>query len=196
LLWHEEHYPGSTKWGAKTVATLTWGLGTAGALTGGVVGTFLGTTPGRASFMGSAALWTGAVVGTLAGAIDKKSDTGLLAGGIALNLGAIGGAFLGAQVSPSIARVRFIDLGGLCGGLLVGGLYFAAADKDIGPRGAAASLGIGMATGVATAWYFTRHMEEDFPHTGQTQSAVASMIPTIAPTTTGAGLVLGVAGAL
>jgi len=36
--------------------------------------------------MGSAALWSGAVVGTLAGAIDKKSDTGLLAAGIALNL--------------------------------------------------------------------------------------------------------------
>jgi hypothetical protein len=196
LLWHDAHYTGPNKWGGKAVATLTWGLGTAGALTGGVVGTFLGTTPGRAAFMGSAALWSGAVVGTLAGAIDKKSDTGLLAAGIALNLGAIGGALLGAQVSPSIARVRFIDLGGLCGGLLVGGLYFAAADKDIGPRGAAASLGIGMAAGVATAWFFTRHMEEDFPRTGSTQSAMARIIPTIAPTTNGAGMVLGVAGAL
>jgi len=196
LLWHEAHYPGSNKWGDKTVATLTWGLGTAGAVTGGIVGTLRGTTPGRAAFMGSAALWSGAVVGTLAGAIDKAADTGLLAAGIALNLGAIGGALLGAEVSPSIARVRFIDLGGLCGGLLVGGLYFAAADKSASPRGAAASLGIGMATGVATAWYFTRHMEEDFPRTGQTQSAMASMVPTIAPTANGAGMIFGVAGTL
>jgi hypothetical protein len=196
LLWHEAHYPGSTKWGDKTVATLIWGLGTAGALTGGIAGTFLGTTPGRASFMGSAALWGGAVVGTLAGAIDKKSDTGLLAAGIALNLGAIGGALLGAQVSPSIARVRFIDLGGLSGGLLVGGLYWAMEGKGARPPGVTAALGIGMATGVATAWYFTRHMEEDFPRTGSTQSAVASIVPTIAPTTNGAGMVFGVAGAL
>jgi hypothetical protein len=196
LLWHEAHYPNSTKWGGKTVTTLTWGLGTAGALAGGVVGTFLGTTPGRAAFMGSAALWSGAVVGTLAGAIDKAADTGLLAAGIALNLGAIGGALLGAQVSPSIARVRFIDLGGLSGGLLVGGLYWAMAGKDARPPGVTAALGIGMATGVATAWYFTRKMEEDFPRTGSTPSALASMVPTIAPTSNGAGMVLGVAGAL
>ena len=196
LLWHEAHYPNSTKWGGKTVTTLTWGLGTAGALTGGVVGTFLGTTPGRAAFMGSAALWSGAVVGTLAGAIDKAADTGLLAAGIALNLGAIGGALLGAEVSPSIARVRFIDLGGLSGGLLVGGLYWAMAGKDARPPGITAALGIGMAAGVGTAWFFTRHMEEDFPRTGQAPSALASMVPTIAPTSNGPGFVLGVAGAL
>jgi hypothetical protein len=196
LLWHDAHYTGPEKWGGKAVASLTWGLGTAGALAGGVAGTFLGTTPGRAAFMGSAALWSSAVVGALAGAIDKKADTGLLVAGIALNLGAIGGALLGAQVSPSIARVRFIDLGGLCGGLLVGGLYFAAADKDIGPRGAAASLGISMAAGLGAAWFFTRHMEEDFPRTASTPSALASMVPTIAPTSNGAGMILGFAGAL
>lgn len=146
--------------------------------------------------MGSAALWSGAVVGTLVGAMDKKADTGLLAAGIALNLGAIGGALLGAQVSPSIARVRFIDLGGLCGGLLVGGLYFAAADRNPRPSGAAVSLGLGVAAGVATGWFFTRNMEEDFPRTGSTQSAMASVIPTIAPASNGAGMILGVAGAL
>jgi len=196
LLWHDAHYTGPRKWGGKAVASLTWGLGTAGALAGGIAGTFLGTTPGRAAFMGSAALWSSALMGGLAGAIDKKADTGLLAAGIALNLGAIGGALLGAQVSPSIARVRFIDLGGLCGGLLVGGLYFAAADKHPRPSGAAASLGLGMAAGVATGWFFTRNMEEDLPRTGSTQSAMASVIPTIAPASNGAGMVLGVAGAL
>ena len=196
LLWHEAHYPGSDEWGDKRVAMLTWGLGTAGALAGGIAGTFLGTTPGRAAFMGSAALWSGAVVGTLAGTIADKGDTGLLAAGIALNLGAIGGALLGAQVSPSVARVRFIDLGGLCGGLLVGGLYFAAADRNPRPSGAAVSLGLGMAAGVATGWFFTRHMEEDFPRTESTQSAMASVIPTIAPASNGAGMVLGIAGAL
>jgi len=196
LLWHEAHYPGSDRWGDKRVAMLTWGLGTVGSLAGGIAGTFLGTTAGRAAFMGSAALWSGAVVGTLAGAIDKKSDTGLLAAGIALNLGAIGGALLGAQVSPSVARVRFIDLGGLSGGLLVGGLYWAMAGKDARPPGVTAALGIGMATGVATAWYFTRHMEEDFPRTGSAQSVMASVVPTIAPASNGAGMILGVAGAL
>jgi hypothetical protein len=70
------------------------------------------------------------------------------------------------------------------------------AGKDARPPGVTAALGIGMATGVATAWYFTRKMEEDFPRTGSTPSALASMVPTIAPTSNGAGMVLGVAGAL
>jgi hypothetical protein len=53
-----------------------------------------------------------------------------------------------------------------------------------------------MAAGVATGWFFTRNMEEDLPRTGSTQSAMASVIPTIAPASNGAGMVLGVAGAL
>jgi len=136
------------------------------------------------------------VIGTLAGAIDKKIDTGMLVAGIALNLGAIGGALLGAQVSPSIARVRFIDLGGLCGGLLVGGLYWALENRNARPQGVTASLAIGMAARIATAWIFTRNMEEDLPRTGPVQNAMARMRPTIAPATSGAGLVVGVAGAL
>jgi len=133
--------------GGQESGNVDLGIGHGGLARGRHRGTFLGTTPGRAAFMGSAALWSGAVVGTLAGAIDKKSDTGLLAAGIALNLGAIGGALLGAQVSPSVARVRFIDLGGLSGGLLVGGLYWAMAGKDARPPGVTAALGIGMAPG-------------------------------------------------
>jgi hypothetical protein len=146
--------------------------------------------------MGSAALWSSAVAGTLAGAIDGTDDTGLLVAGIALNLGAIGGVLLGAEVSPSIARVRFIDLGGLCAGVLFGGLYWAMKDREAGPRGIAASTGIGMAAGVTAAWLLTRDMEQDHPRAGQPPNALARLVPTITPTTTGAGMVVGVAGAL
>jgi len=88
------------------------------------------------------------VVGTLAGAIDKKSDTGLLAAGIALNLERLVG-FARAQVSPSVARVRFIDLGGLSGGLLWEGCTGPWRARMRRPPGVTAALG--------SAWPPGRH---------------------------------------
>jgi hypothetical protein len=55
-LWHEASAPYYDEWGEKTVTTLILGMGTVGAVVGGVVGSYLGTTPGRAALMGSAAM--------------------------------------------------------------------------------------------------------------------------------------------
>jgi hypothetical protein len=175
---------------------LILGLGTVGAVAGGVVGSAYGTTPGRASLMGSAAMWSGLVAGTFAGAITKRSDTALLSSAIALNAGAVLGALAGAEVSPSIARVRFIDLGGLGGGLLLGGLYWAVQDRNASGQGLLTATSLGMTAGLAAGWLLTRDMETDLPRKHREPSLAERLVPTLVPTSTGTGLVLGVASTI
>ena len=196
ILWHEASSQGSSKFGAREADTLIWGIGTAGAVVGGVVGSIFGTTPGRASLMGSTALWSGLVAGTLVGGISNHADSALLSAAIALNVGAVAGALAGAEVSPSIARVRFIDLGGLSGGLLVGGLYWAMADRDASGRGVLTATSLGMTIGLTTAWLLTRKMETDLPRKGREPSFAERLVPTLTPTDRGTGLVVGVASVL
>jgi hypothetical protein len=196
ILWHEAHTDGPSSFGARAANTLIWGIGTLGAVAGGVVGSVFGTTPGRASLMGSAAMWSGLLTGTLAGGIGDSADTALLSGAIALNVGAVAGALAGAKVSPSIARVRFIDLGGLSGGLLVGGLYWAMQDKNASGRGVLISTGLGAAAGLTTAWLLTRGMETDLPRKRREPSLAERLVPTLMPASSGSGLVVGVASVL
>lgn len=196
ILWHEASVQYSSKFGTKASMTLIWGLGTVGAIAGGVVGSAYGTTPGRASLMGSAAMWSGLVVGTLAGGITKQSDTALLSSAIALNAGAVLGAFAGAEVSPSIARVRFIDLGGLSGGLLLGGLYWAVQDRHASGQGLLIATSLGMTAGLAAGWLLTRDMETDQPRKDREPSLAERLVPTLMPASSGTGLVLGVASTI
>lgn len=195
-LWHEAHWPSSSKWGGKTVTTLIWATGTVGAVAGGMVGSMHGTTPGRASLMGSAAMWSGAVAGTLTGGMTGHADTALLTSAIMLNAGAVAGIFAGAEVSPSIARVRFIDLGGLSGGLVVGGLYWTIQDKKASGRGLLTSSGLGMTAGLVTSWLLTRDMDPDQPRKNRELSFAERLLPTIAPASSGTGFVLGVASTI
>jgi uncharacterized membrane protein YeaQ/YmgE (transglycosylase-associated protein family) len=146
--------------------------------------------------MGSAAMWSGLVAGTFAGAITKRSDTALLSSAIALNVGAVFGALAGAEVSPSIARVRFIDLGGLGGGLLLGGLYWAVQDRNASGQGLLTATSLGMTAGLAAGWLLTRDMETDLPRKHREPSLAERLVPTLVPTSTGTGLVLGVASTI
>ncbi len=196
ILWHEASVPGSSEWGARAVATMIWGMGTLGAAVGGVVGSAYGTTPGRASLMGSAAMWSGLVAGTLVGGLSDHADSALLSSAIALNLGAVLGGIAGAEVSPSIARVRFIDLGGLSGGLLLGGLYWAVEDKNATGRGLLTSTSLGMTAGLCLGWILTRDMETDLPRKHREASLAERLVPTLAPASQGTGLVLGVASTM
>jgi hypothetical protein len=195
-LWHEASSPRRSELGPKAVTSLIWGMGTLGAVTGGIVGTSYGTTPGRASLMGSAAMWSGLVSGTLAGGLTDTDDWALLTSAIALNVGAVAGAILGAEVSPSIARVRFLDLGGLSGGLLGGGLYLAMQDRDPSAQGLLMSTSLGMAAGLVTSWLLTRDMETDLPRKRREPSLADRLIPTLVPASTGTGMVLGVAATI
>jgi hypothetical protein len=191
-LWNQSRVRFDSEWKTSTIAGVWWAGATAGAVAGGVLGSIYGTTPGRAALMGSGALWFGVVAG-LAGAAftsqgDTRDDHALLAAALALNVGALGGAYLGADVSPSIARVRFLDLGAIAGGLTLGGIFWAAAGKDADERPVLTSLALGVAGGVGAAWYLTRNMTPDHPRTGPE----TSLMPLLAPLRGGA--LAGVAG--
>jgi hypothetical protein len=187
--WNQARVHFDDEWRARTVAAVWWGGATAGALAGGIMGSLYGTTPGRASMMGSGAFWTGLVAGLTAAALTsdeiRQDDYGWLAAAVALNVGALGGGYVGAQVSPSIARVRFLDLGGIAGGLLVGGLYFAIADKESRPRPAMTAIALGASGGLAAAWFLTRDMAPDLPRDPHHRVAGA-LVPLLAPTSGGA----------
>ena len=196
ILWHQASVPNSSEWNGKSVATLIWGLGTVGAIAGGGIGSAYGTTPGRASLMESASMWSSLVAGTLAGGATNHSDTALLSSAVALNIGAVAGALAGAEVSPSIARVRFIDLGGLSGGLLLGGLYWAVQDRNATVRGLLTATSLGMTAGLTAAWLLTREMETDLPRKHREPGFAERLMPTLTPAARGTGIVLGVASAL
>ena len=205
MLWNQARSSRSQEWSAHTVATALWGTATAGAALGGVLGNAYGTTPGRASFMGSAALWTGLVSGLIGATALEKSDTAdegfMLASAIGLNAGAVAGVLIGKDVSPSIARVRFLDLGGLAGGIVAGGIYLAIADRDADQRTATGVLAAGITGGLLLAWHLTASMEPDYPRAGHpaTLSMLDGLTPTLSPSaSTGRavdGAVVGLGGA-
>lgn len=174
---------------------LVWGPATAGGVVGGLVGERLGSTPGAAALVESAGLWSAIVGGLLAGGlIDDLSgthdDAVLLTAALALNAGAIGGAFLAADAAPSQARARYVDLGGLSGAVLFGGLYLAlAGDDQIDGALLALVTAFGVTGGVTTAWLLTDGLERDaFAPAGDTLRLG------VAPTDGGA--MIGLGGAL
>ena len=187
-LWNQARVRVDDEWTMKTSATVVWGVTTAGMIAGGVVGHEVGTTPGRAQWVESAAMWSGIVFGLAAGTIDAEhpDDLALLTGAVALNVGAVGGMLTAGDVSPRAARVRFIDLGGLSGALVAGGLYIAIAGEDGSARPALGITAAGTAAGLATAWLFTAQMPRD-----ETEPRSARLLLT--PTEDGGGL-LGLAG--
>lgn len=198
-LWKQASTNYYDEWSTATVATLMWSGAAAGALAGGIIGNAYGTTPGRASFLHSAGLWSAAIAGTLAAAINgdnnKADDYGLLSAAIALNAGVVAGGLWASSANPSIARVRFIDLGGFSGALLFGGLYFSVRDRHTGMAGEMAALGLGMAAGVGLGMFWTRNMEPDEPRRGR-ESVLSSLRPSVAPAPNGSGMLVGVSGAI
>jgi hypothetical protein len=163
--WNQARTSSENEWSAKTNASVIWGLSTAGAVAGGVLGTVRGTTPGRASFVNSAALWSGFITGTFAGGVAKNDnyadDTALLTAAIGLNAGAVLGTIFAGDVSPSISRVRYLDLGGISGSLLFGGLYFAAAGENVSGQKLLVASSLGAAAGLVVSWIATGSMEPD-----------------------------------
>jgi hypothetical protein len=183
--WNQARVRYDEEWEFKTVTTLIWGASTTGAMLGGVLGAHYGTTPGRASFVSSAGLWTGTVGGLVAAALtpderdSARDDNGLLVAALGLNAGAALGVWQAKEVSPSIARVRFIDLGGVAGALLGGGLYLAANDKNPSERGLLGVTAAGMAGGLGLAFQLTKSMEPDRPEEDPPAvDARASITPT------------------
>lgn len=163
--WHNSR-AGRPDLETKTHATILWGLSSIGAVTGGILGETLGTTPGRSAWVGSTALWTGAIAGFATGALVEDGGTEALAvGGIGLTVGTGLGLLSASTVSPSIGRTRLIDLSGLLGGVGAAALY--AAGSRNGPDGQATSgiTAVGIASGLAIGWVATSGMDKDVPRT-------------------------------
>jgi hypothetical protein len=177
-LWNQARVDYRDEWSEKTVANVIWAGATLGAVGGGVIGSVYGATPGRASYVESTALWSSLVLGLGVGsAISDEAridDGALLASAIGLNAGALVGVFTAGQVAPSIARVRFLDLGALAGGLAVGGLYVSAAGRNPDVRSAMGLSALGVAAGLSTAWVLTSDMAKDH---GPGRPATAMPIP-------------------
>lgn len=201
-LWNQARTGRDSEWSGKTVATVIWGFSTGGAVLGGVLGSRYPTTPGRASYVGSTALWSGLVTGLFAGAFTAddtyRDDNALLTGALGVTAGTAVGLATAGTLSPSINRVRIIDLAGISGALVFGGLYFAAKGENVEERPALGVLGLGTAVGLGIATWATRQMRPDTLARETTapamRSPIASVTPSLLPIAH--GLALGVSGTL
>ena len=204
-LWNQGQSANNQITDDKVISTLIWGFSTAGAVGGGLLGSALGVTPGRASWVGSTALWTGTIVGLLSaaatgdsciGCANDRQVNGFFAAGVGLNVGTAVGLLTASDVSPSIARVRFLDIGGIAGGLAVGGLYAAAADTNSNTQAGLAATALGMAGGLAIAWVVTNGMPRDVPATpAAPEPRGFTWHPTLIPMQ-GAGAGFGIVGGM
>ena len=195
-VWHNNR-KGEKDLEGKEQATIIWGMSTAGAVVGGVLGQTLGTTPGRSSWVGSTALWSGLIFAFTAGALVKEDDFPpevFAAAGVGLGLGTVAGLATAGVASPSIARVRFLDLGGLAGGLLSAGLYVALANDKANGRAASGITALGGAAGLAATWAITSGMADDRLRTEEPPEPVAKI--RLMPMAVNGGGMMGIGGIL
>jgi len=179
--WYQAQADAFDEVSGKTAATLVWLPTTAGAVLGGVLGEQLGTTPGRAELVGAGSLFSAAFGGLVTVAIrpdgPEADETALFSAAIMANVGAVGGWMLGAAWSPSIARVRYMQLGGLGGGVGAGLLYATIASGRGGTgRVAAATTALGLAGGLGLAAYLTRDLPRDTREVHDAASTVSVML--------------------
>lgn len=158
----------------KIFPGLVWGSMTAGMLIGGLVSATNPTTPGRASFTSSGALWGGLFTSLVTvGFLDGRFDSApFVTGLIGAAAGGVTTGILGNSVSPSIARVRLIDVGAIGGGLVFGGLYASIADRFDG-QALAFLTSAGIVAGIGTSAYLTRDMARDEPRRGNPSKAAS-----------------------
>jgi hypothetical protein len=149
-----------------------------------------------ASYWRAPTLWPGFVVSMGSAALqpnpERRSETAFATGGAAYNLGLAAAIAFGPRLSPSLARVRFVDLGGLAGTLLGVGSYLLVAGSDNSSRGSLSAAALGAASGVGVAWWATAGMPSDRRGAGASDSL--KLRPVFAPVER--GWTLGVAGTL
>lgn len=185
----------SKRWSVETVSTVLWTGATLGGIAGGMLTSVRPTTPGRVSYTGSLALWGGVVAGFATGAVlpdnAYRTENALLAAGIGYNAGLIGGTLSSPVVSPSVTRVRLVDLSGVAGGIVLGGTYLAFS-RDPDPRAAMALAGGGTAVGLAIGWFATRGLPKEIAVGAKASPFFVQ--PTLSPVPGGG--VIGLAGAM
>ncbi|HET7540331.1 MAG TPA: hypothetical protein VFK05_10690 [Polyangiaceae bacterium] len=156
-----------SEWDGKRVATALWGGATLGAIGGGVIGALRQPTPGRVSFTLSTSLWGGLVGSFGAAALtqndERRTEQAFTAGLVGYNVGLLGGLIFAPSVAPSIERVRFIDLGGIGGGLAGAGLYTLLASGHEKSQASLGAASVGAALGLGLTWWATSGMPSDPP---------------------------------
>lgn len=189
---------GEPAWQQETVARVLWTGATLGGLGGAALGGLREPTPGRVSYVGSTSLWTGLVAGFAGAAIqpedERRGETAFAAAAVGYNLGLASGIWVAPRIAPSVARVRFIDLGGIGGGLLGASGYALAVGDTSNPRAGLAATGIGMAGGIVLASWLTATMPKDTPASTKTPPSAALVMPLFRPTA--GGFVFGAIGEL
>jgi len=187
--------PPRTRWSPETVASVLWTGSTLGAIAGGALASGLHTTPGRVSFTASTSLWSGLLCGLTAGALlpdgPRRAEEGFLAAGLCYNIGLFGGMALAGPVSPSVTRVRLVDLAGAAGALATSGMYLSLAHRDADPRVGLGVTAIGAAAGLTAGTLLTAGMGREIPGPNGTLETV-SWSPTMAPVR--GGVVAGIGG--
>ncbi len=170
-------------WNDKEVASALWGGATLGAIGGGIVGYLRDTTPGRVSFTLSTSLWGGLISSFGAAALSpseaQRTEHAFLSGLIGYNVGLAGGLILAPSVAPSIARVRFVDLGGIGGGLIGAGTYSLFAGERESRRGAFGASALGATLGLGLTWWATAGMQTDpLPQSARELNLMPSLVRT------------------
>ena len=152
-------------WNDKQVASALWGGATLGAVGGAIVGSLRDTTPGRVSFTLSTSLWGGLISSFAATALSadeaQRTEHAFASGLIGYNVGLVSGLVFAPSVAPSIARVRFVDLGGVGGGLIGAGTYTLAGGQGGSTRGAFGASALGATLGLGLTWWATSGMQND-----------------------------------
>ena len=190
----EDLDPDSTvRWTPESTASVLWASASIGAVVGGIAGGYLPTTPGRVSFTASTTMWAGALTGLGAGAVlpddEYRREHAFLAGGIGYNVGLAGGLLGAHVVSPSVARVRLVDLLGIAGGLAGAGFYLSVSgDPDTRTTEGLAVIGAG--TGLALGWILTSGMPKELPAPA-TRTPRIDLRPSLQPVRGGATLGIG-----
>jgi hypothetical protein len=195
-------HDGVERWGPQRASTALWVAATAGGLTGALIGAVNRPTPGRVSFTASTAIWAGALAAFTAHAVnpdaEQRGQTTYLAGAFAYNAGLLAGIVFGPVIAPSIKRVRYTDLGGMFGAMLVGGGYALLVD-DAESRVGLGLAAIGGALGLGLTVWATRGMAPDYSH-DRLPPAIGRPVrhsavrPTLSPTR--GGFVAGLSGEL
>jgi len=187
----------SSRWRPNEASSVLWGGATLGGIVGGTIAAALPTTPGRATYTASATVWAGLLTGFTTGALlsetDSRTEHSFLAAGIGYNAGLLAGVVSADSVSPSVTRVRLIDLSGVGGGLAAGGTYLALSGRATDPRLSLGITALGAATGLVTGWVLTSGMAKDLP--GEVAPAKAlTFSPNVAPLP--GGVAVGVGGTM
>ena len=189
----------------RKFTSFVWGFSTAGAAAGAILSATLPTTPGRSAWVGTTAIATGFTIGGIAGAATPQgtaaNDENARNFGLTAALSGIAGAGIGLAtaplLSPSISRVRFIDLGWLSGGAL--GLGFCAAygngGKGCSERAYFGAMGAGAGLGFVAGLVATLAMKPEGLPSDKKDSFLDHMMPTVSPNE-GGGVSFGLVGPL